>query len=803
MTATLAALPPRRSDLLVRPFGDIGEAVVKDPRTGEYFNLGQEESFLLDCLDGDATIDGVKEKYRQRFGTEITEDDLRSFVELAQSLGFLREAEPGPEAPVEPRPKPKKARQSILYWRKSAFDPDRLFDWLEPRVRFVWTRAFFAVSTVFIAAAMAVSWQNRDELVSRFTQVFEWETWALAWLTLALVTTCHEFAHGLTCKHYGGEVHEVGFLMMFFMPCFYCNVSDAWLFRERSKRLWVTLAGAHCDLLCWAAAIFVWRVTLQDGLLNYLAWVVLTVCGLRIFFNFNPLLKLDGYYFLSDLVNIPNLRQEANDSVVHRLRWLLWGAARPRRGERRTWFLVGLGLLTWLYGFFFLGLMSVALFYYGHAKLGIVGAAASAALGLYVMKGQFNGLSGGEVRTMFTKRTTRTLVWLSIVIVFLTGVLVVPVERHASGSFELRPRRRVELRAPVAGFLRAVRFNEGEPVPRDAVVAVLDVPDLGSRIAQKRTELAEADAKLRLLKAGPRYEEIAEQRGRVDRARRWLERAEEDLGRARKALDADVAHCDAMIRQHEVELKYATESFERAKGMLASQALSQQEYRDWQRRRDVADSMLQQQRSLKEGRIALGTSLAEGEVAKRVKELAEAKSELALIELCARPEDVAAGEAVVSRVQEELTYLEGLRERLEVRSGLDGGVVVTPRVTESVGQYLKEGDLICTIEECESLEAEVTLKEQELVHVEQGQGVELKARGVPYRVFRSDVSRIAPRATKGDVQSNVALYCRVQDPGRQLKPGMTGHARVICGKQPLARVVCDRVLRSVRTEFWW
>src|SRR5687767_8944737 len=98
MTAPLGLLPPRRLDLLVRPFGDRGESVVKDLRSGEYFNLGQEESFLLDCLDGAVTVEGVRAKYLNRFGSEISEDDLRSFVELAQSLGFLRETKSDPEA---------------------------------------------------------------------------------------------------------------------------------------------------------------------------------------------------------------------------------------------------------------------------------------------------------------------------------------------------------------------------------------------------------------------------------------------------------------------------------------------------------------------------------------------------------------------------------------------------------------------------------------------------------------------------------------------------------------------------------
>ena len=91
-----------------------------------------------------------------------------------------------------------------------------------------------------------------------------------------------------------GEVHEVGFLLMFLMPCFYCNVSDAWLIREKWKRLWITLAGGYCDLCTWSLAVFVWRLTVPGSMPNHIAWVVVTVIGGRIIFNFNPLLKLDG-----------------------------------------------------------------------------------------------------------------------------------------------------------------------------------------------------------------------------------------------------------------------------------------------------------------------------------------------------------------------------------------------------------------------------------------------------------------------------------------------------------------------------
>src|SRR5207247_1977959 len=150
-----------------------------------------------------------------------------------------------------------------------------------------------------------------------------------------------------TCKRFGGEVHEVGFLFLFLMPCFYCNVSDAWLLPEKSKRVWVTLAGPFCDLFLASLGVFVWRLTPPDSLTNYLALGVFFVCAGRTLLNVNPLLRLDGYYILSDLAEIPNLQQRSFHELKARMRWLLWGAPRPSSPPRGR-FLLTYGLASWL-----------------------------------------------------------------------------------------------------------------------------------------------------------------------------------------------------------------------------------------------------------------------------------------------------------------------------------------------------------------------------------------------------------------------------------------------------------------------
>src|SRR5262249_31961120 len=239
-------------------------------------------------------------------------------------------------------------RQSILHWRKNFFDPDRLFTWLAPRIPFFWTRAFLMTSAGSILFAALLLWVERGQVVSTASNALRWETAVLVWLTLFVVTMLHEFAHGLTCKRHGGEVHEIGFLLLFFMPCFYCNVSDAWLLREKSRRLWVTFAGSYFELFLWSLAVFAWRLTQPDSRPNYLAFVVVSACGVRTLFNFNPLLKLDGYYLLSDWLELPNLRQRSLDHFNGQLRRLLWGAPRPA-GEPGARLLLGFGLVSWLY----------------------------------------------------------------------------------------------------------------------------------------------------------------------------------------------------------------------------------------------------------------------------------------------------------------------------------------------------------------------------------------------------------------------------------------------------------------------
>src|SRR5262249_8479714 len=129
--------------------------------------------------------------------------------------------------------------------------------------------------------------------------------------------------------------------------------------------------------------------------------------------------------------------------------------------------------------------------------------------------------------------------------------------------------------------------------------------------------------------------------------------------------------------------------------------------------------------------------------------------------------------------------------------------VTTARLKEKVGQYLKEGELICVVEEPAALEVEVALAEEDVARVQAGQAVALKARVLPLEELAARGGRGGPAPVRGAVQGNGAGPCRLEQLAGDLKPEMTGYARVYTDRRRLGRIALDRAVRFLRTEFWW
>ena len=152
---------------------------------------------------------------------------------------------------------------------------------------------------------------SEGEQVRKGDLLLEYDSKLLIYITVSIVTALHELAHAVTCRHFGGRVQDMGFPLMYFVPCFYCNVSDTYLFKEKRQRLWVIFAGGFFELFIWATAVLAWRLVAPEAFLSRVFFIIVAVGAIKTFFNFNPLIKLDGYYLLADYLGIANLRKEA------------------------------------------------------------------------------------------------------------------------------------------------------------------------------------------------------------------------------------------------------------------------------------------------------------------------------------------------------------------------------------------------------------------------------------------------------------------------------------------------------------
>src|SRR5581483_8718481 len=103
-----------------------------------------------------------------------------------------------------------------------------------------------ALALVMVVAAIVVAATNTEALVTRLGDVGEFFTPGnLPWLALAILISkaLHELGHALACRHFGGECHELGAMLFFFVPCLYCDVSDAWMVPGKWQRAAVGAAG--------------------------------------------------------------------------------------------------------------------------------------------------------------------------------------------------------------------------------------------------------------------------------------------------------------------------------------------------------------------------------------------------------------------------------------------------------------------------------------------------------------------------------------------------------------------------------
>lgn len=763
--------PKLRSDLVVsRQETSAGTFfVVKEPRTGQFFRLKEVEHYITQQLDGSTPLDVIRQRVQEKFAAPLEPDTLKQFIKSLRQMGLLETGETDSGHLSERRGL---VRGSLFYLRFKLFDPDRLFDRTAGRLRFFFTPSFLIFSAAFILFALGITVVNWNEIKLDLLRLYQLQALPIVLLTVLIIGAAHESAHGLTCKHFGGEVREMGLMLIYLLPAFYCNVSDAWLLPEKSKRLWVAFAGPYFELFLWALATLTWRLTDQETGLNYAALVVMTTSGIKTLFNFTPLIKLDGYYLLSDYLEMPNLRKKSFRYVGSGIKKLWGGSSSEEQAAtaREKWIYLVYGLLavtytSWLLIFIGERYGSVLVDNYGGWGLALFGVLVFAKI-------------QSRFRRLFSRRSTPakpakvkwkiapllrlvrnvTVLGVALVVVFLGRMqLKIP------GEFRVLPIHNADVRAEVDGIIEAIHVDEGDRVHEGDLIAELVERDSRADLRKTEAEIDEKRAKLRMLKAGKTPEEI-------NVARAAAGKAQEELKRVMYLLSINKA------------------AFER-------QLVSQREYQE-----------------------------AQAKVAVQEKDVEEAQGKLKVLLAGSRREEIEATEAELSRLETQRSYLAEQIKLLRVPSPITG-VVTTPsrQLKAMIGQHAKKGELIAKVHELKTITVEIAVPEKEIGDVRLGQPVALKARAYPQETFHGKVTSIAttvrgnsdksgsdngvtpvaaPGVNEGSAGRAVLVTTEIDNSSLLLKPEMTGKAKIYCGERQISDLMTRRLARYLRVEFW-
>lgn len=487
--------------------------VLENPLTNEFFRLTPAGYAFVTRLDPKRTVDEVWRECLEKVPDEAPgqEEALQLLAQL-YFANLLQYDGGSDSAALFERYRKRRQREwrarllNVMFMRFPLLDPDRFLVRSLPVVgKFI--SPFGALLWLgVVGLALKAVFDNWEALKVQSQGVLAPGNLPLLYAGLVIIKTFHEFGHAYFTRKFGGEVHVMGVLLMIFTPVPYMDASAAWAFRSRAQRLLVGAAGMIVEVFFAAIAVFVWANTGQ-GTVHTLAYNILFVASVStVLFNANPLLRFDGYYILSDLLEIPNLSQRANQHLRHVCERYLFGLKKSEsparsRGES-SWFVV-FGLSSGVYRVFIFGgiLLIVADHFF---LIGILMAAACFVSWVTVPVGKFIHYLAASPK--LERNRPRAIAVSAALLAFIIGLLqFVPFPSHFRAPGLMQAKQWTQVISEASGKVAEVLALPGTRVAAGQPLLRLDSTELVLELSHARASKAEIEARIRAARANASY----------------------------------------------------------------------------------------------------------------------------------------------------------------------------------------------------------------------------------------------------------------------------------------------------------
>lgn len=508
----LAQRCPRMDpDIVAQEHLEDGQPVVRiyAPSAKAMFKFPPQNWALAQLFDGRRGYEDIAELYSQQSGIEYTADQIQEFAEELDRIDFWYKT--AQEKNVRLMQKSAEERRQ-LQKKKSrygdlslilfpAFNPDRFLTWVYRYTRFFYTRWFTLLTLCAFGFSAGITITHWSEIGRDTLQFYNFadKTWLDVvgfYLLAVLVLGLHEMGHGHACKHYGGRVPAMGFALIFLAPAFYTDTTEGDVKGSRYQRLVISLAGVWIELVAYSIVTPIWWGTPPNTAVHDAAYIIMLFTGIAAaLVNWNPLIKLDGYYILSELLGIVDLKEESTAFVSGWVKHYIWRlpVKVPYVPRRRR---LGYAVYALLSGLYSYTVLYVVASFVGNVfrnfspEWSFIPEIATAGL---IFRSRLRTLwnfmkfvyldKKDRIAAWFTPRRSFAITAIAVIVALL------PLRRETStGYFVLEATNRAVIRSAVPGVITDVYASEGQWIPAGSPLVRLRNRTLDSRLAHAQAD---------------------------------------------------------------------------------------------------------------------------------------------------------------------------------------------------------------------------------------------------------------------------------------------------------------------------
>lgn len=483
--------------------------VVRDAANNQFHRLSDAAYRFVGLLDGSRTVGDAWDLV----GGQLA-DDAPTQPEVIQILSQLYaanlvETDIPPDASVLLRRHKKQVQRrlqgklmNVLFPRIPIWDCDRFVCRWMPVVRTLFSKIGAIIWLVVVLSAIVALTPHWADLKVAARDAIDissnWERAIYLWAVFVIIKFIHECGHAFGCRRFGGEVHEMGIMFLVFVPTPYVDASTAWAFSNKWARMFVGAAGMIVELFVASICAFIWLATKDsNSLVSQLSYNAMLIASVStVVFNANPLLRYDGYYILSDYLEIPNLQMRSREYLLGLIKRHIFRIKPvqplPPPGQRVLLFVYG--LLSSCYRVF-VGIMIILVVTYSVPVVGVLMAIGGVITWLVVpVVKLFKYLTIEPELHRKRGRAWAFSLATACVAVLLVGYVSFPRSIYASGIVE--PAERNVIHAVWPGWVRKIVAKDGQKMAKGDVILICENPDVDTEISVNQSYVAETEIRI-------------------------------------------------------------------------------------------------------------------------------------------------------------------------------------------------------------------------------------------------------------------------------------------------------------------